>query len=43
VAACGQAQQALQDLLRRWGELTGKEVKALNERLGKADLPPLIP
>jgi hypothetical protein len=41
VAACGDAQQALVRLLGRWDELKGKELKALNEQLRKAGLPPL--
>jgi hypothetical protein len=43
VAACGEAQKALHDLRTRWAEVTTKEVKAVNERLRKADLPPLTP
>jgi hypothetical protein len=41
VAACGEVQEALGKLLARWDELKGKEVKAVNERLRKADLPAL--
>ncbi len=43
VTACADSQKALRDLLARWGELTGQDVKALNERLRRADLPPLDP
>lgn len=38
-AACEQAQTGLRDLLARWEDLKAKDVKALNERLGKAGLP----
>jgi photosystem II stability/assembly factor-like uncharacterized protein len=41
VAACAEAQKGLRELLARRDELTGPEVKGLNERLRKADLPPL--
>jgi hypothetical protein len=43
VAACAEAQKGLREMLARRDELTGPEVKALNERLRKADLPPLAP
>ncbi len=43
VAGCAETQKALHDLLARWGEVTGKDVKALNERLRRADLPALKP
>jgi hypothetical protein len=43
VAACEETKKALGDLQARWGELTDKEVKAVNERLRQADLPPLSP
>jgi hypothetical protein len=43
VAACADTQKALRALLARWGELTDQDVKALNERLRRADLPPLEP
>jgi hypothetical protein len=38
VAACRAVEEALPNLLERWDELKGKEVKALNEQLRKADL-----
>jgi photosystem II stability/assembly factor-like uncharacterized protein len=41
VTACQEARKSLRDLLRRWDELKATEVKALNERLRKAELPPL--
>jgi photosystem II stability/assembly factor-like uncharacterized protein len=41
VAACEETRKALRVLQARWGELTDKEVKSLNERLRQADLPPL--
>jgi photosystem II stability/assembly factor-like uncharacterized protein len=41
VAACTETQEALRRLLKRWSELQEQEVKALNERLRKADLPRL--
>jgi hypothetical protein len=41
--ACEETGKTLRDLLARWGELTDKDVKALNERLSKAGLPPLGP
>jgi hypothetical protein len=40
-AACADAHQALLQVLGRWDELKGKELKALNEQLRKAGLPPL--
>jgi hypothetical protein len=43
VAACEETQKALRALLACWGELRDKEVKALNERLRKADLSALSP
>jgi hypothetical protein len=43
VKACAATRKALDDLLARRDELLDKEVKALNERLRKADLPPLLP
>jgi hypothetical protein len=43
VAACEETQKSLRGLLARWGEITGQELKALNERLRQADLPPLTP
>src|SRR5947209_7063066 len=42
-AACAEARRSLGELLGRWGELTSGDVKALNERLRKADLPVLGP
>jgi photosystem II stability/assembly factor-like uncharacterized protein len=39
VAACGEAQKTLAQLLARWQELKDKEVKALNEQLRQAKLP----
>jgi photosystem II stability/assembly factor-like uncharacterized protein len=43
VATCGETRKALAGLLERWGELKDKDVKALNERLRKAELPTLNP
>src|SRR5205807_1188923 len=43
VAACEERRKALGGLLGRWEELTGKEVKAVNEQLRKANLPALVP
>jgi photosystem II stability/assembly factor-like uncharacterized protein len=43
VTACGQTQKDRTDLLASWHELMEKDVKALNERLRKADLPLLAP
>jgi hypothetical protein len=43
VDACGEAQKGLRTLLERWQELTGREVKAVNERLRQAGLVPLAP
>jgi photosystem II stability/assembly factor-like uncharacterized protein len=42
VAACKEARQALDKLAKRWDDLKGKEVKALNEQLRKAELPLLL-
>jgi hypothetical protein len=41
VAACGEVLQTLTQLLARWNDLRDREVKALNEQLRQADLPPL--
>jgi photosystem II stability/assembly factor-like uncharacterized protein len=41
VAACGEAQKTLAGLLERWRELSGQELKALNEKLREARLPPI--
>jgi photosystem II stability/assembly factor-like uncharacterized protein len=41
VAACAGARKGLRDLLARWAEVTGPEMKALDERLRRAGLPPL--
>jgi len=43
VAACAEANKALRELLTRRAELMGAEVKAINERLRGAGLPPLAP
>jgi photosystem II stability/assembly factor-like uncharacterized protein len=43
VTACAEAQKMLRDLLARHNELTGAEIKALNERLREAGLRPLMP
>lgn len=43
IAASGELQKALTNLLTRWNELKTKEVKALNEQLRLASLPPLNP
>jgi photosystem II stability/assembly factor-like uncharacterized protein len=42
VAACGEARKTLAGLVERWGELSGKELKALNEKLREAGMPPII-
>ena len=42
-AACADTHKALRNLLARWDELKGRDVKAINERLRLADLPPLEP
>jgi hypothetical protein len=42
-AACEETRKALRELRERWGGLKDKDVKAINERLRKADLPPLNP
>jgi hypothetical protein len=41
VAACEEVVKAHRDLQARWSELLEKDVKALNERLGKAGMPVL--
>jgi hypothetical protein len=41
--ACADAHKSLRDLLGRWDELSGQDVKSLNERLRRGDLPPLDP
>ena len=41
VAACGEVQKTFTGLLERWRELSGKELKALNEKLREAKLPPI--
>jgi hypothetical protein len=41
VAGCAEAQRALHKMLQRRDELTGKDLKALNDRLREAGLPPL--
>jgi photosystem II stability/assembly factor-like uncharacterized protein len=41
VAACGQVQQSLSELLRRWRDLRSQELKQLDEQLRQANLPPL--
>jgi hypothetical protein len=41
VAACGEVQKTFAGLLERWGELSGKEVKTLNEKLREAKLAPI--
>jgi photosystem II stability/assembly factor-like uncharacterized protein len=38
VAACGEKQKELQDLLKRWRDLNAVDVRALNERLRQAGL-----
>jgi hypothetical protein len=42
-AASGELQNALTKLLTRWNELRTKELKALNEQLRQANLPPFNP
>jgi hypothetical protein len=42
-AAVEETHRALSELRERWDGLRGKDVKALNERLRQADLPPLAP
>jgi photosystem II stability/assembly factor-like uncharacterized protein len=41
VAACGEVQKALAGLVERWRELSGKELKGLNEKLREARLTPI--
>jgi hypothetical protein len=41
VAACGQTQKTFTGLVERWGELSGKELKAVNEKLREAKLLPI--
>jgi hypothetical protein len=41
VSACGEAQKTLTGLVERWRELSGQELKALNEKLREAKLPPI--
>jgi hypothetical protein len=41
VAACGEAQKTFAGLVERWRELSGKELRALNEKLRAAGLPPV--
>jgi photosystem II stability/assembly factor-like uncharacterized protein len=43
VTACADTRKAVRDLLARWAALKDQDVKALNERLRRADLPPLDP
>jgi hypothetical protein len=43
VSAAAEGDRALRDLRARWDELREKDVKALNERLRRAELPPLTP
>jgi hypothetical protein len=43
VRACGEKQQELRDLRRRWRDLKASDVQALNERLRKEGLSPLTP
>jgi photosystem II stability/assembly factor-like uncharacterized protein len=43
VAAAEETQKALRELLDRWREVTDRDVKAINERLSKGNLPPLDP
>ena len=38
VAAVTAARKTLDDLLKRWGEIKDKDVKAVNEQLKKAEL-----
>jgi hypothetical protein len=41
VTACEETQRSLRALLAKWEALTSQDLKALNERLRKAELPPL--
>jgi hypothetical protein len=41
VSASDQVQKTLVGVLSRWNEIKDKDVKALNEQLGKAGLPVL--
>jgi photosystem II stability/assembly factor-like uncharacterized protein len=43
VAACAESAKAQADVLASWRELKEKDVKEMNERLRKADLPVLAP
>lgn len=42
VAASEQVQRGLEQVLLRWNEIKDKEVRALNDLLRQANLPPLI-
>jgi photosystem II stability/assembly factor-like uncharacterized protein len=41
VAACEETEKSLRTLMKRWEKLTREDVRAVNEKLRKADLPPL--
>ena len=43
VTACDATHKLLSDVLGRWSALKDKDVKALNDKLRKADMPPLVP
>jgi hypothetical protein len=40
---CGEARKSLTDLLSHWREIQDKEIKAMNEKLQQASLPPIAP
>jgi hypothetical protein len=39
VAACGEVQKTFGGLVERWREASGKELKAVNEKLREAKMP----
>ena len=41
VSACGEVQKTFTGLLERWRELSGDSLRALNEKLREAKLPPI--
>ena len=41
IAAYDESQKSLNELLTRWDEMKGKDVSSLNEKLRRANLPPL--
>ena len=43
VTASEELQRNLKNLLGRWNELKSKDIKAINQQLRVANLPPLVP